>query len=72
MNKMQKYGNIDSNTSHMVVPLYQLQALGITPDINRSYLIKNDIYYKVVGIEDRTDHKHIRCYYLTIRKEEVN
>lgn len=43
----------------------------VTPQVNRTFLKKDGVMYKVIGILDLTEDPNYFCYYFTLKREEI-
>ena len=75
MRVSRKNGTIVDQYMYAILPVFQLRDVeleeDIEPVINRTFFVKGDDSFKVIGILDFSDDPEYFSYYLTLRRESL-
>jgi len=69
-------GTIVEQYVEIILPVFQLRSVEleeeIYPLVNRTFFVKGNDSYKVIGVMDKTEDPEYFCYFLTVRRDNIN
>ena len=56
---------------YAVIPIHSLTEIGIVPRVNYTFLEKDGVRWRTVGLLDLSDDPYYMCYNLTLEKDRA-